>query len=164
MTKIAPRAEIRLLLDLIDQAFDTRAWHGTTLRGSLRGLTPPRTRWRPGPKRHNIWELVLHTAYWKYIVTRRITGDRSLRFPRSPSNWPASPEPGTVAQLRADIRLLTEQHAVLRDAVARFPVARLRRQPPAGKWSYGDLIQGVAAHDLYHAGQVQLLKRLQTEA
>ncbi len=58
------RAEMRVLLGLIDQAFDQKAWHGTNLRGSLRGLTSRQALWRPAPGRHNIREIVLHAAYW----------------------------------------------------------------------------------------------------
>ncbi len=77
-----PRSELRtshplvaLLLRVMDQAYDQKSWHGTTLRGSLRGLTAEEALWRPGPNRHNIWELTLHAAYWKYIVRRRLAGD-----------------------------------------------------------------------------------------
>ncbi|MGH7646115.1 MAG: DinB family protein, partial [Gemmatimonadales bacterium] len=65
-------SDIRLLLEVLDQAFDRRAWHGTALWGAIRGLTPAQALWRPRPGRHNNWEVVLHTAYWKYIVRRRL--------------------------------------------------------------------------------------------
>jgi len=68
--------EVRLLLDLLDEAFDKKSWHGPNLRGSLRGVTPELAAWRPRPRGHNIWELTLHAAYWKYVVRRRITGSR----------------------------------------------------------------------------------------
>jgi hypothetical protein len=56
---------IELLLEIMDQAFDRKGWHGTTLRGALRGVTPAQALWRPGPDRHNVWELTVHAAYWK---------------------------------------------------------------------------------------------------
>ncbi|HJS59272.1 MAG TPA: hypothetical protein VKA01_14315 [Vicinamibacteria bacterium] len=55
-----------ILLGLLDEAFDKKAWHGTNLRGSVRGLDARTAAWRPGPRRHNIWELAVHAAYWKY--------------------------------------------------------------------------------------------------
>src|SRR2546426_1112611 len=76
-------ARINLLLQVYDQAFDHKAWHGTPLWGSLRGLRPQGALWRPGRGRHNIWEVVLHTAYWKYIVRRRLARDATLSFPRA---------------------------------------------------------------------------------
>ncbi|HEY0351427.1 MAG TPA: DinB family protein, partial [Gemmatimonadales bacterium] len=65
---------IDLLLEMLDQAYNQKGWHGTTLRGALRGLTPKDALWRPAPRRHNIWELTLHAAYWKYAVRRRLAG------------------------------------------------------------------------------------------
>jgi hypothetical protein len=87
------------ILDLIDEAFDRRSWHGTNLRGSVRGITAAQALWRPAPGRHNIWELVPHTAYWKYAVTRRLTGAKRGSFAQRGSNWFPSPEePGEAVQ------------------------------------------------------------------
>ena len=57
--------QIKLLLEIYDQAYDQRAWHGTNLRGSLKGLKLSELLHRPQTKRHNIWEITLHCAYWK---------------------------------------------------------------------------------------------------
>lgn len=59
---------ISVLLGQLNRAFNRRSWHGTNLMGSLRGLDPELAVWRPQPGRHNIAELVLHAAYWKYRV------------------------------------------------------------------------------------------------
>ena len=67
----SPRTE---LLSMIDEAFDGRAWHGPTLRRAVAGVTPAQAAWRPAPGRHSIREVVLHAAYWKHEVRRRITG------------------------------------------------------------------------------------------
>jgi hypothetical protein len=104
---------IALLLDVYDQAFDHKAWHGTPLWGSLRGLKPRDALWRPRPKRHNIWELVLHAAYWKYIVRRRLTQDLTLSFPRPGSNWPTLPKSPDTSAWRSELALLREQHRLL---------------------------------------------------
>ena len=55
--------EIAPFLDAIDLAYDRRSWHGTNLRGSLRGVTAKQAAWRPGPDRHSIAELTVHAAY-----------------------------------------------------------------------------------------------------
>jgi len=151
---------IALLLEMLDHAFDRRGWHGTTLAGSLRGVRVAEALWRPSPPRHNIWELTLHTAYWKYAVRRRLTGQRRGTFPRPGSNWLPLPQPPDAAAWVRDVRLLKNEHRQLVETVAQFPTARLGRRLPGSKWTAQELIHGVAAHDLYHAGQVQLLKRL----
>jgi hypothetical protein len=149
-----------LLLRILDQAFDAKAWHGTTLRGSVRGLLADEALWRPQPRRHCVWEVVLHTAYWKYATRRHVTGAKRGAFPRPGSNWPRLPRVTSEAAWEADVALLVEQHALLRDAVAGFPAPRLKRRPRDGLWTFAEQIHGVAAHDVYHAGQIQLLKRL----
>src|SRR5688572_8428486 len=78
------KPEIALLLEFMDQAFKGPAWHGTSLWGSLRGVTAEEALRRPAVGRHNVWELALHAAYWKCIVRRRLTRDEELSFSRSP--------------------------------------------------------------------------------
>jgi hypothetical protein len=151
---------IVLLLEVLDQAFDHKAWHGTTLRGSLRGMTPEQALWRPAAGRHNIWELTVHAAYWKYAVRRRLTGDAAGSFARKPSNWPAVPDVPDAAEWRRDIRLLESEHGLLREAVRMLPPAKLKTRSPKGVWTNAQEIQGIAAHDLYHTGQIQLIKKL----
>ncbi|MDP3774577.1 MAG: DinB family protein [Gemmatimonadales bacterium] len=154
---------IALLLEFLDQAFDSHSWHGTTLRGALKGLTPREALWRPGSKRHNIWELVLHAAYWKYAVARRLAGAPRGSFPRAPSNWPRLPARPDAAAWVADVALLDIQHVLLRETVRRLSPAKLDARSPKGTWTNAEQIHGVAAHDGYHTGQVQLIKRLNEE-
>lgn len=151
---------IPLLLELVDQAFDRRAWHGTALWGSIRGLTPRQALWRPGRERHNIWELVLHTAYWKYVVRRRLLRDAGLAFPRPGANWPRLPDRTDAAAWKRDVALLRAEHRALRAVIARFPAGRLRRKGWRSTWTNVQHVYGIASHDLYHAGQIQLIKRL----
>jgi uncharacterized damage-inducible protein DinB len=155
-----PASEISQLLAIIDAAYDKKSWHGTNLRGSIRGLTPREAAWRPGRSRHNIWELIVHAAYWKYIALRRLTGGARGSFPLEGSNWIARPRETSVAALKADVAVLGEMHRALREAVADLSPRDLAVTPRGSSVSNFALISGVAAHDLYHAGQIQLLKRL----
>jgi DinB family protein len=144
-----------VLLANLDFAYDRKAWHGPTLRGSLRGLTVEQLLWRPSAKRHNIWELVAHCAYWKFAVRRRLTGERSESFPLKGSNFFVSPADGDEKTWREVMRILNDQHKQLRATIESLPRRALDRKGLR-------MILGVAAHDVYHAGQVQLLKRLQS--
>jgi len=151
---------IRLLLTLLDEGFDRKAWHGPNLLGSLRGLTAEQALWRPAPGRHSIWELAVHCAYWKSIVRRRVDAEAGERFPRGPANWPALPEPADDAAWKADLALLRDEHRRLRAAVATLRPADLHRPAPGQKRPRISHIHGIAMHDVYHAGQVRLLRRL----
>ena len=154
---------VEQLLAILDQAYDHPSWHGTNLRGSVRRVAAKQAAWRPGPRRHNIWEEVVHAAYWKYAVARRFTGESRGSFPIKGSNWfkrPADRAQVTDKAWREDVALLERMHKVLRSEVARLSDADLRKTPSGSKVSNFALISGIAAHDLYHAGQIQLLKKL----
>jgi hypothetical protein len=149
---------IALLLDLVDEAFDRAAWHGPTLRGSLRGVTQAQASWRPRRGRHNIRELAVHAAYWKYAVRRRLTGTTRGSFALGGSNWFELPR---GRSWKDDLELLGDEHRQLRDAIAAYPASRLSKAIDRKQQTAAYSIRGIAAHDLYHAGQIQLLKRLQ---
>ena len=146
---------IDVLLANLDEAYERKAWHGTNLRGALRGLTIPQLTWRPEEGRNSIWELAGHAAYWKYAVRRRLTGEKRGSFPLKGSNFFPQPERANEEGWREVLAVLDGAHRSLREAVANLPAAALA-DPKKVRTIYG-----VAAHDLYHTGQIQLLKRLQ---
>jgi len=150
-----------LLLAGLDEGYGKRSWHGPNLKGALRGVTLEQAAFRPKPGSHNIWELVVHSAYWKYDIRRRLTGEPAHSFVLEGSNFWTRPLEGTPGEWRADLRLLDDEHAKLRAAVAAFPASRWTRKAPGKPFNFEGLVRGIAAHDLYHAGQIQLLKRLQ---
>lgn len=154
------RVAIRSLLQQLDEAYDRRSWHGPNLRGSLRGTSAAEASWRPAPGRHGVWELAVHAAYWKYAAWRRLAGEKRGSFPREGSNWFGVPVPPTEKEWRRDLALLADCHRLLREVVAALRDADLERHAPGSRETVGRLVRGVAAHDLYHAGQIQLLKRL----
>ena len=102
------RKEVSLLLRLVDEAYEIQTWHGPNLRGSLRGVTAAEASRRPAPGRHNIWEIAVHAAYWKYAVRRRILGEKRGSFPLKGSNWFVRPRAGT--DWREDLATLGETH------------------------------------------------------
>ena len=156
--RIDPR--IKLLVQGLDAAYLNRGWHGPVLRNVVKGLPAELAHRHPVPGRHSVWALALHTGYWKYTVRRRITGDTDLVFPRPGANFPQVPTWPESDQWAADLRLLDEEHDLLREAVLALPALRLDRKRPKSRWTYSEEVQGAAAHDLYHAGQMMLLRRM----
>jgi hypothetical protein len=159
MPRIDPA--LRPYLELLDEAFSRKAWHGPNLRGTLRGLHAGEAAWRPAPGRHNVWELAVHAAYWKYAVRRSLTGEKRGAFRYPGSNWFARPaRDGSDAAFKADVAALVDEHRRLVTVVSGLRARDLQVRPPGSKFTKARLLQGAAAHDLYHAGQIQLLKRL----
>ena len=146
----------RILLALLDEGFSRKTWHGPNLVQSLRGLNAKQAAWRPAPGRHNIWEVALHSAYWKYAVRRRLEGGKRGSFVLKGSNFFARPEKGRATEKawKADRELLVKEHQALRAAME-----KILRSPRSEKVL--PMLYGIAFHDVYHAGQIRLLRRLQ---
>ncbi len=145
----------KLVLALLDEAYEKKTWHGPNLKQSVKRVTAKQAARRPGPGRHNIWEVMLHAAYLKYAVRRRIEGGKRGSFVLKGSNFFPRPEPGKLneAAWSADKKLLEREHRALRQSVAK--VLRTARGAKLLRQLYG-----VAFHDVYHAGQIRLLRRL----
>ena len=143
-----------LLLSLLDEAYSRKTWHGPNLRQSLKGVSAKQASWRPGRGRHNIWEIALHAAYWKYAVRRRLEGGKRGAFVLKGSNFFMRPEKGNASEAawRADLAILETEHRELEKAIR-----KALKTPQSTKRLA--MIYGVAFHDVYHAGQVRLLRR-----
>jgi hypothetical protein len=139
------------LLDFLDEGYDRKSWHGPNLRSALRGVLAEEAAWRVAPGRHNIWELALHAAYWKYVVRRRLKGGKRGGFQISGSNFFERPAEATESAWKKDLEILAAEHKMLREVVSGV-------KSPTEKQQH--LIRGAAAHDIYHAGQIRLLRQL----
>ncbi len=153
-------SKIELLLNLLDEGYNRAAWHGPNLRGSIRGLTAQEAALSPKSGRHNIWEIAVHAAYWKYAVRRRLAREKRASFSLSGSNWFVRPIHRTEKAWRGDVAILDDEHRLLREIVASFPPEDLRGRVHGSRTSPQRLIAGIALHDVYHAGQIQLIKKL----
>ena len=140
-----------LLMALLDEAYSKKTWHGPNLRQSLKGVSAKQAAWRPASGRHNIWEIALHAAYWKYAVRRRLQGGKRGSFVLAGSNFFARPIETSDAAWKADINMLAAEHRKLRQVIGNIS---------APSRAQAHMIRGIAAHDLYHAGQIRLLRRL----
>lgn len=151
-----------LMLETVQPRPGRGGWHGgPTPVGAVRGVSVEEALWVPFAGRKSIWQLALHVAYWKYAIRRRLEGGKGARFPRSPANWPRVPDGGDASAWAQDVALLRTEHERLVAIIAGIPVRRYGEALPGGKrWTVGELILGIAQHDAYHAGQIQMLKRL----
>jgi hypothetical protein len=143
------------ILTLLEEGYERKTWHGPNLRQSLKGVSAKQAAWRPSPRRHNIWELALHAAYWKYAVRRKLEGGKRGSFALKGSNFFERPQNGHVTEpaWHADLALLDKEHRALEKAIRK--TLRKPVSPKALRMLYG-----VVFHDVYHAGQIRLLRRL----
>jgi hypothetical protein len=152
-----PSNELARLESQLRAAFEGPAWHGPSVLELLRDVTPAEAAMRPVAGAHTIWELVLHLTGTYDVVLRRLRGDgRPLT---AAEDWPAMAKP-TDANWQEAIAALRGRNEALRAAVLRFDPARLGGPlvPEPPYTAYEQFI-GSTQHDLYHAGQIALLKR-----
>lgn len=142
--------------------FHGKAWQGPTLWGSLRGVDHVLAAKSPGPGRKSIWDQVLHAAYWKYVVVRRLTEAERGSFPRPRANWPRRAEGDPKKAWEADKALLKDMHTQLVAAVEGpdMPDLSTPVHGSPAKRTFFDLLAGVTAHDCYHTGQINLIKAI----
>lgn len=154
--------DVALLVQWLRESYGGGAWHGPAVRTALRGVDARLALWRPAPGRHNLWELVLHLAYARHRILIRIADPPHPPFPRALAAawWPKLPEEQTEAAWRADLALLQTLQRRLLDVLPRVPAARLASPRPGQRRTRAHEVLGVAMHDAYHAGQVQLIRRL----
>ena len=148
--------ETRRIEDQLHRSFRGEAWHGPCLQELLREVTFEQAAARPLPNVHSIWEIVLHITAWLEAVRRRLAGDPVELSPQQ--DWPAVAEPSDSAW---QIALGNLEGALerLRGAVAALDPDRLDERVRGKPYSNYFLLHGVIQHNLYHAGQIALLKK-----
>ena len=145
------------LLDLLDRAYTEKAWHGPSVMESLAGISASVAAKHPMRGVRSIWELVEHIASWDEIVATRLEGAPPQAIPME-YNFPPVTKT-TPAAWKATLRRLARTHARFRRAVVKFPIEKLGRRRPKMNYTWGVLIHGQIQHELYHAGQITLLRR-----
>jgi uncharacterized damage-inducible protein DinB len=158
MIKKAPAtlSEASRLAEQLRRAFEGNAWHGPALLELLSDINAATAAAKPLANAHSIWELVLHIAAWDKAVHRRIRGEKvqltgEANFPRVPKS--------TLAAWRNAIAQTKHAHDALVKTVAALPDSRLRDRVPGKRYDFYHMLHGLAQHELYHAGQIAILKK-----
>ena len=154
-------SETARLADQIRRAFEGDAWHGDSVLELLADVNAKTAAAHPIKNAHSIWELVLHIAAWDGAVLRRTAGT-AVEL-KDKQNFPPVSETGEAAWRKA-VEHAKNTHNELVQAVAAFPDSRLQEQVPGkteSHYSYFYMFSGIVQHELYHAGQIALLKKPQ---
>lgn len=145
------------IADQLKRAFEGDAWHGPAVLEVLEGVNASAAASKPVSGAHSIWELVLHIAAWDGAIRRRMEGQALQLSPEQ--DFPpvkATNEPAW----RAALEQLKQRHAELIQGVLSMPDHRLTSQVPGKDYDFYHMLHGAAQHELYHAGQIALLKKV----
>ncbi len=154
-------SETARIADQLRRAFYGEAWHGDSLFKILEGVTAERVAARPVANAHTIWELVLHIAAWDDVVRRRMTGVAVGELSRK-KNFPLVVD-ASEAAWASTLDEVRRVHDDLMAAVEKFPDKSLTQPVPGKKgahYNFYYMLHGVVQHELYHAGQIALLKKM----
>ena len=152
----APRSESARIADQLRRAFDGDAWHGPGLLELLADVDAATAAAKPLADAHSIWELVLHVAAWDGAALVRLSGETCQ--PTGAANFPPVAKP-TWAAWRKAVAEMTRTHRALVKTVAALPDSRLRGRVPGKRYDFYHMLHGMAQHELYHAGQIAILKK-----
>jgi hypothetical protein len=146
------------LTRVLDEGYGPGAWHGPDFKAALEDVTPAQAFWRPAPERHNIAEVALHHAYQVHAVRGKLSDTAPEPFPLKGEDWFAASEDAPLSwpKIRKTVEDQQQRLASLAGDIAAGRVAS-----PLSETERFELVLGITCHAVYHAGQVQLLKRLQ---
>ena len=148
---------IERLIHQLHHTYHGPSWHGATLKELLADVSAPHAARKGIRNAHSIWEIVLHAAAWKHAVRKRLGGEPvSLQ---GEADWPVVLDTSAEAWTAA-VADLDAAHDSLVEGVRRLGPSELDRSAPAQDVSLYATIHGVIQHDIYHAGQIALLKKL----
>jgi uncharacterized damage-inducible protein DinB len=158
MIRTAQEKEPARVADQLRRAFDGNAWHGPALFELLEDVDAATAAAKAVPNVHSIWELLLHIAAWDGAVLRRLGGKKTQL--KAAQNFPRVPKP-TESAWRKAMAKTKGTHGRLVKAVGALPQARLRDRVPGKRYDFYHMLHGLAQHELYHAGQIAILKKAQ---
>ena len=153
--------EIERITDQLERAFEGEAWHGPSVLEIMNGISSQQAAARPFDSIHSIWEIVLHIAAWERAVLRRLNGDRA-QLPTE-EDWPLVAATSDEAWEQTK-QALKQGHDILRSAIANVDESRLDEPIVEGLASVYVTLHGIVQHDLYHSGQIAILKKTTSEA
>lgn len=159
-TVIPNGLDARVLARIIEEGYGPGAWHGSDLKAALADVSPELAFWRPAPGRHSIAEIALHHAYCTRSVRGQLSGTPPEPFMLEGDDWFALPDQTSLGWPEVRATVDAEQRR-LATVVADMAAGRL--QPPLPDAERFELVLGITCHAVYHAGQVQLIKRLRAE-
>jgi hypothetical protein len=149
--------EAERIADQLSRAYSGPAWHGPALKELLSDLTAERAAAHPLPQLHSIWEIVLHVNSWQEAALGALQG-RAMPTSSFPEDWPVI-EGKDEQTWHTALERLERGNLELVAATREFSESRLGEMVPGRDYSFYFLLHGVTQHNLYHAGQVAVLKK-----
>lgn len=150
-------SEVKRILDQLKRSYEGEAWHGPSVREVLAPVNAEKANAHPIPAAHSIWEITEHIGAWMHYTSKRLEGEQFEATPEQ--DWPLIPGKDEEAWQQT-LRNLEKGYQKLAAEISRFKDDDLENQYVPGKpYTIYFLLHGVIQHNLFHAGQISLLKK-----
>jgi uncharacterized damage-inducible protein DinB len=159
METTATDAEAKRIAQTLRDTYAGDAWVGPSLHDILRGLTPAQAYSHPIPNAHSVWEIILHMTAWRLFAWHRLEGNSAFTIASPEEDWPPV-ENDSLPAWEAALTGLEKSQQLLLAALDGLPDAKLRERVPGKDYSFYKLLHGIIGHDLYHGGQIVLLRKM----
>jgi uncharacterized damage-inducible protein DinB len=148
--------QIEFIVDQLKRSYAGEAWHGPSLEEVLRGITAEQAIAKPISSAHNIWEVTMHIGVWMSATRRRMAGHTVEPTPQQ--DWPPI-DGGSSSAWRQTLDTLASEHDQLTAAIRSLPDSSLDNLVAGKNDSIRGMLLGLIQHNVYHAGQIALLKK-----
>jgi uncharacterized damage-inducible protein DinB len=150
-------SEINRISDQLKRAYMGEAWHGPSVCEVISNIDPAKAAAYPLRSVHSIWEILLHMIAWIKFARLSLEGEAMPQNLSPEKDWPVVQEAGQKAW-ESTLKALENEHQLLLDRVSELKDPELSDIVPGRNYSVYFLLQGIIQHNLYHAGQMSLLK------
>jgi uncharacterized damage-inducible protein DinB len=144
-------SDIKEIGALVKRVYNGKPWHGPSITDVLNDIDQTKAAKKIGGS-HSIIQLVLHMVAWRTFVTRRLLGDSAFELTEA-DNFPETTDWATAVQ-----KLAKSQHELLK-AIDTANDSLLHEKVNNRKYDFYVLLHGIIHHDIYHLGQIQLIKK-----
>jgi uncharacterized damage-inducible protein DinB len=159
METTATNAEAKRIAQTLRDTYASDAWVGPSLQDILRGLTPGQAYSRPIPNAHSIWEIILHMTVWRMFAWHKLNGNSAFEINSPGQDWPPV-ENDSLPAWEAALTELEKSQQQLLEALEGLDDGKLHETVPGREYPYYKLLHGIIGHDLYHGGQIVLLRKM----
>ena len=159
METLASNAEARRIAQTLRETYAGATWVGPSLQDILRGLTPEQAYSRPIPNAHTVWEIILHMTAWRLFTWHKLNGNHAFDIASPEQDWPPM-ENDSLPAWEAALTELEKSQQLLLEALDGLSDDKLHETVSDRDYSYYKLLHGIIGHDLYHGGQIVLLRKM----
>jgi len=148
--------EVQNITRLMQNVFNGSAWHGPSVLKILEEVGEDDA-FRKFENIHTIAELVVHMTAWKKFALERVSGNQRYEVSEQ-EEWKeiTSGDRKDWNNIKSN---LTTIHNELIGSLSKITDQKLSELVENKAYDFYTLLHGVIQHDIYHAGQISLLKK-----